>query len=125
MLAYHHLHLSISENISECLMEHHFACENQSWVAAYDISVLLRCAPQLTGDLSLELVYQDDNGRHKVLVERCQGTEKNNHLLSGKCNFKVKGKICHAELTITTTEMHMFSFIESTITPIKDCSLTA
>ena len=125
MLAYHHRHLSISENISECLMTHHHASEDQHWQASYDIAVWLRCTPELTGDLSLELSFQDNGGQHKVLIQRCQDTEKHNHLLSGLCKLNVVGKITHAELSITTSELHLFSFIESTITPSKDRTLSA
>jgi hypothetical protein len=115
MVAYHHLHLSISENISECLMKHQYVSDMQSWNANYDISVLLRCTPKLEGKLSIELCFRDDIGQHKVLVERCENTLKRNHLLTGRCALNVTGKINHAELTITTSEMYMFDFIETDI----------
>ena len=116
-MAFHPHHLSISENVSPCLMKHQQANKNQHWQADYKVAVKLRCTPKLSGDLSLELCFQDDTGQHKVLVERCQETERNNHLLAGNCQLKVMGKISHAELTISTSELHMFSFIESSITP--------
>jgi hypothetical protein len=58
------------------------------------------------------------------LVERCQDTKKNNHLLTGQCELNVTGKISHAELTVTTSEMHMFSFVESEIRLLLNCPVS-
>lgn len=123
-MAFHPHHLSISENVSACLMQHQYASENKKWQAYYDIAVWLRCMPQLSGHLSLELSFKDDSGQHKVLVERCDENEKRNHFLAGHCQLTVVGKISHAELTITTSELHMFSFIETSITPSSDLPLS-
>jgi hypothetical protein len=115
MVAFHLHCLSIAENLSACLMKHQDASENQHWQACYDITVRFRCIPELKGDLSLELCFRDASGLKKVLIHRCENTQKNNHLLRGQCKLNVMGKISLAELTVTTSEMHMFSFIESEI----------
>jgi len=124
MVAFHLHHLSVADNLSARLMADQYPSDNQHWQTCYDIAVRLRCTPQLKGTLRLELCFRDECGQHTVLVERCQNTQKNNHLLIGQCELNVMGKITHAELAVTTSEMHMFSYIESKITLSQDYSLS-
>ena len=117
-------HLSISENLSACLManQHNF---NTHWQASFEVSVGLVCTPKLSGELTLELCYEDAAGCKKILVERCQNTEKRSHLLTGRCHLNVNGKIKHAELTITTSEMHMFRILLNSVKLSEGYSISA
>ncbi len=75
---------------------------NKSWSGSIDISAWLRSSVARGGRLFLLLVYQDQESKHTIPIDRCMASSSSSVLMNGRVKVNGRGNLKSLQVKLKT-----------------------
>lgn len=119
MSSYQNYYMVLDDNVSDAMTGHRHASVTTTWQGLFSIRAWVTAGVNFSGQLSLQLEYEDGRGKHIVDVDQCAVINSGNVLLTNQLSLSVHGRVTMAKLGIVvrSEQQPTLTLLESLVKP--------